>query len=31
MAVDTKAVEQIIAIKRMERKSAGLFIIRNLD
>ena len=31
MAVETKAVELIIATNRMERKSAGLFIIRSLD
>src|SRR5882757_2743568 len=31
MVVDTKAVEPMIVMKRTERKSAGLFIIRNLD
>jgi len=30
-AVDTNAVEPMMAINRIERKTAGLFIIRNLD
>ena len=31
MVVDTKTVELMMVMKRIERKSAGLFIIRNLD
>ena len=31
IVVDTKAVEPMIVMNRAERKSAGLFIIRNLD